>query len=130
MGIKDATGRLEYTSAIAEALPGFNIYSGNDDIIYDVLDRGGKGVISVVANIYPQQTHDLCANYLNGNKEEAKQIQDKLNKVIDHLFVEPNPIPVKYAMKHLDMIPSGTLRLPLTDLSEKFRKGLIDALDN
>lgn len=129
IGLKDATGNLDYTAQIAKAIPGFNIYSGNDDLIYDVLDRGGKGVISVVANIYPQLTHQLCASYLNGNKEEATQIQDKLNQVIDHLFVEPNPIPVKYAMKHLNMIPNGTLRLPLTNLSEKYREGLENALN-
>lgn len=128
VGIKDATGNLDYTTAVARAIDNFYIYSGNDNLAYDVLDRGGHGVISVVANIYPQDTHTLCASYLSGNKKEAKRLQEKLNSVVDHLFIEPNPIAIKYAMKHLEMIPSGTLRLPLTDLSEKYRKALEGAL--
>lgn len=124
IGIKDATGNLEYTEKIAKALPEFYIYSGNDDLIYDVLERGGHGVISVVANILPLKTHQLIAEYFLGNKEASKQHQEEMMPLISNLFGEPNPIPVKYVMDKLDLIPNGTLRLPLTDLSEKYREAL------
>ncbi|HZJ86967.1 MAG TPA: 4-hydroxy-tetrahydrodipicolinate synthase [Erysipelothrix sp.] len=128
IGIKDATGNLAYTEEIIKNLPDFYVYSGNDDLIYDLVELGGHGVISVVANIYPNETHKLVKAYLDGDKEEAKNIQTELMRVIDHLFVEPNPIPVKYAMQELKLIPSGTLRLPLTTLSAKFHAGLEENL--
>lgn len=124
IGIKDATGNLEYTEKIAKALPEFYIYSGNDDLIYDVLERGGHGVISVVANTHPLQTHNLVKEYLDGDKKASKKIQEDLMPVITNLFVEPNPIPVKYALACLGLLPSGTLRLPLTKLSQEYRKAL------
>lgn len=124
IGIKDATGNLEYTEEIAKALPEFYIYSGNDDLIYDVLERGGHGVISVVANTHPLQTHNLVKEYLDGDKKASKKIQEDLMPIITNLFVEPNPIPVKYALLCLGLLPSGTLRLPLTKLSQEYRKAL------
>lgn len=124
IGIKDATGDLTYTEAIAKALPDFYIYSGNDDLIYDVLERKGHGVISVVANSHPLETHNLVASYLQGDKTKAKEIQERLMPIIDNLFVEPNPIPIKYAMAYKGLIPHGNLRLPLTPLSQKYREKL------
>lgn len=128
VGIKDATGNLDYTKAIAQALPDFYIYSGNDDLIYGVLEAGGHGVISVIANVLPKRTHELVQAYLEGEKDTSKAIQEELMPMVSNLFVEPNPIPVKYAMEKLDLIPSGTLRLPLTRLSEKFRADLESTL--
>ena len=128
VGIKDATGNLDYTKAIAQVLPDFYIYSGNDDLIYGVLEAGGHGVISVIANVLPKRTHELVQAYLEGETETSKAIQEELMPMVSNLFVEPNPIPVKYAMEKLDLIPSGTLRLPLTRLSEKFRADLESTL--
>lgn len=130
VGIKDATGNLEYTEKIAKALPDFYIYSGNDDMIYDVLEKGGHGVISVVANTHPLETHQIVKEYLDGNKEASKAKQALLMPYIDNLFVEPNPIPVKYALEYMNLIPNGKLRLPLTTLSEKFRKELEEAYND
>lgn len=128
IGIKDATGDLDYTQEISNALPGFYIYSGNDDLIYDVCEAGGHGVISVVANISPTRVHELVERYLSGDKEKARSLQESLNPVVGQLFTEPNPIPVKYAMEYIKMIPQGTLRLPLTKLSQEYRKSLEETL--
>lgn len=128
IGIKDATGDLEHNKAIIKALPDFLVYTGNDDLIYDVLENGGVGVISVVANIEPYKTHDLVYQYLQGDKKVSKNLQETLNPIIDQLFIEPNPIPVKFAMHHLNLITTGTLRLPLTPYSEKYRDALIQVI--
>lgn len=128
IGIKDATGDLDHNKAILEALPEFLVYTGNDDLIYDVLDNGGVGVISVVANIKPYDTHRLVWSYLEGDKETSKALQEKLNPLIDQLFIEPNPIAVKYALNTLNLIPNGSLRLPLTELSEKYHSALIEVI--
>lgn len=125
VGIKDATGDLAHNSAIIKALPDFLVYTGNDDLIYDVLENGGVGVVSVVANIKPFETHRLVWSYLEGDKSTSKNLQEQLNPLIDNLFIEPNPIAVKYALNHLELIPNGALRLPLTVLSEKYREALI-----
>ena len=128
IGIKDATGDIDYTQRVHDALPDWCIYSGNDDLIYDVMERGGCGVISVVANIKPYETHRLVHTYLEDNYEDSYQMQKDMLPLIDQLFTEPNPIPVKYAMEVLALIPNGKLRLPLTPLSEKFRNGLKEQL--
>lgn len=128
IGIKDATGDLDHNKAILEALPEFLVYTGNDDLIYDVLDNGGAGVISVVANIKPYDTHRLVWSYLEGDHKASKALQEKLNPLIDQLFIEPNPIAVKYALNTLNLIPNGSLRLPLTELSEKYHSALIEVI--
>lgn len=130
VGIKDATGNLEYTEEIARRLPEYYIYSGNDDLIYDVLERGGHGVISVVANSHPLETHNIMEHYFNGDKEASKKTQEDLLPIISQLFIEPNPIAIKYAMNHMDLIPNGTLRLPLTELSEQYHKALEAVLND
>lgn len=127
IGLKDATGNLEYTKEVIAALPDFYIYSGNDDLIYDVMALGGNGVISVVANVKPYDTHQLVKTYLDGDKEASKAIQEKMNPLIDQLFVEPNPIPCKFIMDKKDMITHGYLRLPLYPLSEKYEKQVLEA---
>lgn len=113
VGIKDATGDLAYTVALSSVLPkDFAIYSGNDDVVVPLLSVGGDGVISVSANVCPQETHDMCQAFFDGDVERARDLQIKLFPLISSLFVEVNPIPVKEALNQMGM-PGGTYRLPL-----------------
>ncbi|MFA5524105.1 MAG: 4-hydroxy-tetrahydrodipicolinate synthase [Tissierellales bacterium] len=127
-GIKEASGNISQVGEIArQCSNNFYIYSGNDDQIVPVLSLGGCGVISVVANIMPKETHDLVFSFLEGNIEEARKIQLGMNRFINSLFIEPNPIPVKTAMNLLGM-DAGELRLPLTEMEERNRNTLINNL--
>lgn len=113
VGIKDATGNLAYTAALRTSIPNnFAIYSGNDDVVVPLLSLGGDGVISVSANICPKETHDMCKAFFEGNTERAKNLQLKLFPLINSLFVEVNPIPVKEALNQMGL-PAGGYRLPL-----------------
>lgn len=125
VAIKDATGDLAYTKALAEQvdLDQFAIYSGNDDLIYDILALGGKGVISVLANVLPQETHQICQSYFEGDTETSHNLQNNYARLIDRLFVEVNPIPVKYMM-HLMGYNQNAYRLPLWQPSEQVKKEL------
>ena len=116
-GIKEATGNISNVAEIA-ALCGtdFPIYSGNDDQIIPILSLGGKGVISVLSNVVPKQTHDIVRLYLDGHHKEALDLQLKLIPLIQALFCEVNPIPVKAALNLMNM-EAGPCRLPLTDLA-------------
>ncbi|GAE87554.1 4-hydroxy-tetrahydrodipicolinate synthase [Acetivibrio straminisolvens] len=98
--------------------PDFTVYSGNDDMVVPLLALGGKGVISVMANIIPKKTHELVASFLDGNIEESRKIQLDLLNLVKALFIEVSPIPVKAAMNLMGM-EVGKCRLPLTDMSEK-----------
>lgn len=127
IGLKDAAGDLAYTAAVRRATPEeFAIYSGNDDLIVPLLSVGGVGVISVAANILPQQMHDMVASYLEGNVAAASKIQLDLLPLIDALFVETNPIPVKAALNAMGL-PAGGLRLPLFE-AEDSTKDLLSGL--
>ena len=119
VAIKEASGNISQVAKIA-ALCGDNldIYSGNDDQIIPVLSLGGKGVISVLSNIMPKYTHDMTYKYFNGEVEEATKMQLGVIDLIDALFSEVNPIPVKYAL-NLKGYNFGKPRLPLIELSEK-----------
>lgn len=129
-GIKEASGRINNVSEIKELLNDkIKIYSGNDDQIVPILSLGGVGVISVIANILPKETHDLVINYLNGNTEISKNEQIKMLKLIKALFKETNPIPIKKAMEELGMI-EGTLREPLIEMEEQNQKELIKEMKN
>ncbi len=113
VGIKDATGDLAYTVALRSALPkDFAIYSGNDDVVVPLLSVGGDGVISVSGNVCPRETHDMCQAFFDGDVERAKDLQIELFPLIDSMFVEVNPIPVKEALNQMGL-PGGTYRLPL-----------------
>ena len=118
IAIKEANGNIskivETMSYVSEDL---DMYSGNDDQIVPIMSLGGKGVISVVSNILPRKTADMCAKFLKGDIEGARQIQFDLHAVIDSLFSEVNPIPVKAAMAKMGF-GTNTLRLPLTPMSE------------
>ncbi|QSX05129.1 4-hydroxy-tetrahydrodipicolinate synthase [Sedimentibacter sp. zth1] len=118
-GIKEASGNISYVADIASKVDDdFLIYSGNDDVIVPVLSLGGKGVISVVSNIFPFETHNIVKTYLEGNINESKRIQLELLNFINVLFVETNPIPVKTCLNLLGK-DVGELRLPLCDMSIK-----------
>lgn len=133
IAIKEASGNLEQIEAlklIKEKLNRkFDIYSGNDDQTYDILELGGIGVISVLANILPKETHDMVHDYLNGLKQKSMEQQLKMMELIKALFQTTNPIPVKKALELMGKI-DGTLRLPLTELPDEQTKKLIKEMKN
>ena len=99
VGIKEASGNISQVAEIARVTPdGFAIYSGNDDMTVPLLSLGGLGVISVVANVAPRLTHDMVMKFLGGDIEGARRIQLEMKPLIDALFIEVNPIPVKAAL--------------------------------
>lgn len=117
VAIKEASGDIGQVAEMARLLPeDFYIYSGNDYMVVPLMSLGGKGVISVVANIIPKDTHNMAMYYLDGKIEEAKKLQLKMNGLVNSLFTETNPIPVKTALNLMGM-NVGKLRLPLTEMS-------------
>ena len=122
IGIKEASGNLEQVKKTIELSrnnnQNFMIYSGNDDQIYDILNLGGNGVISVLANVRPKDTHQICDEFFKGNKEKSKEIQERYLPLIKSLFSEVNPIPVKKALI-LEGHEVGEPRLPLTPLTKE-----------
>lgn len=94
-----------------------DIYSGNDDQIVPILSLGGKGVISVLSNVAPKETHEICAKYFEGDVEGSRDLQLRAMDLCDALFCEVNPIPVKKALNLMGM-EAGSLRLPLTEMEE------------
>lgn len=128
VAIKEASGNISQVAKLASLAKGkLDIYSGNDDQIVPIMSLGGKGVISVLSNVAPKQTHDMVAEYLAGNVEKSMQLQLEAIEVIGALFCEVNPIPVKAAM-NLQGKNVGTLRMPLTDMEEKNVEKLADAM--
>ncbi|MGL9770332.1 4-hydroxy-tetrahydrodipicolinate synthase [Enterococcus sp. DIV0996a] len=128
IGIKEASGDMSYTMEVAQLIDeSFALYSGNDDLILPILSIGGIGVISVWANIQPKVVHEVVHDYLNGNSPSAKEKQLTHLALINALFSETNPIPVKAAMNHLGL-PAGPLRLPLIELGEEKKQQLIPLL--
>ena len=117
VGIKEATGNIERAQwLIREAPKGFAIYSGDDPTAVALMLCGGQGNISVTANIAPRLMHELCMAAIAGDVQRAMQIQLKLMPVHKNLFVEANPIPLKWAMHHMGLC-GPTLRLPMTQLT-------------
>ncbi len=128
VAIKEASGNISQVAKLASLANGkLDIYSGNDDQIVPIMSLGGKGVISVLSNVAPKQTHDIVAEYLAGNIEKSRQLQLDAIEVIDALFCEVNPIPVKAAM-NLQGKNVGTLRMPLTEMEEKNQEKLAAAM--
>lgn len=116
VAIKEATGNLSQVAKLVSLADGcLDIYSGNDDQVLPILSLGGIGVISVLANVAPQETHDMVAKYLEGDTKTATDIQIKAIPLVDALFCEVNPIPVKKAVE-LKGLCAGTLRMPLTEM--------------
>lgn len=130
VGVKDATDNfIQYAKLMALAEGKVDVYSGNDNQIVPFLSLGAKGVISVLSNIAPQQTHDICAKYFEGNVEESARLQLKAIELITALFSEVNPIPVKKAM-NLMGLEAGTLRRPLTEMEDVNAAKLEQAMKN
>ena len=118
VGVKDATGNISQVAKMMALADGkVDLYSGNDDQIVPILSLGGKGVISVLSNIAPKQTHDICAKYFEGDVEGSRKIQLDAIELIDALFCEVNPIPVKKAL-NLMGLNAGILRRPLTEMED------------
>lgn len=113
-GIKEASGDIAFMGQVA-AETDLNIYAGNDDMIIPCMSLGGKGVISVLANICPKDTHDMCAKFIDGDVEEARDLFLKYMSLIKMLFIEVNPIPVKTAMNLLGFHVGG-FRMPLCEM--------------
>ena len=129
-GVKDATGNISGVAKVLQLANGdVDLYSGNDDQIVPILSLGGKGVISVLSNVAPKQTHDICQLYFDGKVKESAQLQLKALPVIDGLFCEVNPIPVKKAM-NLQGLNAGPLRRPLTEMEPEHAEKLAQAMKN
>jgi len=119
IGIKEASGDISYLAEIARVCnDDFSIYSGNDDIIVPILSLGGVGVISVLGNIMPLETHNLVISYLEGDVLNSKNLQLSMNSLVKTLFLEANPIPVKSAMNLMNF-KVGEVRQPLWEMSPK-----------
>ena len=130
VGVKDATGDISGVAQILSMADGnLDLYSGNDDQIVPILALGGKGVISVLSNILPKETHDMADSYLKGDVEKSRDMQLRYFDLIKALFCEVNPIPVKKAMNLMGMEVGG-LRLPLTEMEEANVLRLAAAMKN
>ena len=130
VAIKEASGDISQVAMLASIMDeDFAIYSGNDDQIVPILSLGGLGVISVLSNIAPKETHDIVATYLDGDVKKSAKLQLEAIDVIKSLFCEVNPIPVKTALNLMGM-NAGPLRLPLTEMEEtnvsRLKKSLLD----
>ena len=124
VAIKEASGDISQVAKIANLCKeDLTIYSGNDDQIIPVLSLGGKGVISVLSNIVPKYTHNMTKKYLDGDVEEARKMQLEVSDLIEALFTEVNPIPVKYAL-NLMGYKFGIPRLPLIELTDENKENL------
>jgi 4-hydroxy-tetrahydrodipicolinate synthase len=130
VAVKEASGDIAQIAEIARLVPNdFAIYSGNDDMILPLLSLGGSGVISVVANICPKDTHDLVDKFFQGDLEGSRKLQLDMKALIDSLFIEVNPIPVKTAMNLLGF-EMGELRLPLVEMDPNNLETLKKELSN
>ena len=128
VGIKDATGNIERGTALIKAAPAdFAVYSGDDASGMVLTLLGGKGVISVTANVAPKLMHEMCAAALAGDLATAREINFRLLGLHQKLFVEANPIPVKWCVEQMGRIQSG-IRLPLTPLSQQYHETLRAAM--
>ena len=130
IAVKEASGNLSQVAKI-RALCGdrFTIYSGNDDVTVPVLSIGGKGVISVLGNLLPQTVHEICALCAEGKIAEAADLQIRFQPLVEALFSDVNPIPIKEALKMIGK-DSGTLRLPLAPMNTEKREILKKVLQN
>jgi 4-hydroxy-tetrahydrodipicolinate synthase len=129
VGIKDATANLERGADLIRRAPkGFAIYSGDDGTALPLMLMGGDGVISVTANVAPRLMHDMCAAAFAADLAKAQALNNKLLGLHRHLFVEANPIPVKWVLQEMGMVQSG-IRLPLTPLSSSFHDLLRGAME-
>ncbi|MCC8126952.1 MAG: 4-hydroxy-tetrahydrodipicolinate synthase [Clostridiales bacterium] len=130
VGIKEASGNFSAIAKMMNLADGcVDLYSGNDDQIVPLLSLGGIGVISVLSNVAPRQTHDICESFLNGDAAKSAKMQLEAIPLINALFSEVNPIPVKAAMNMMGK-EVGPLRLPLTEMEEKNQEKLRAAMQS
>lgn len=124
VAVKEASGNISYAAKlIAECGDVIDVYSGNDDMIVPLMSLGAKGVISVLSHVIPKQTHDMVQYCLDNNYAEATKLQIKYLDLINNLFIEVNPIPVKEAMNMMGW-NAGSCRLPLCDMSDEHKEVL------
>lgn len=126
VGLKQASGNMSETAEIA-ALCDLPLYSGNDDQIVPILALGGKGVISVLSNVLPQETHDICSAWFEGNVQLSLKLQLKYLELANALFMDVNPIPVKEAMNQMGF-EVGDCRLPLYTMTDAMKQTMTDVL--
>ncbi|MBS0001602.1 MAG: 4-hydroxy-tetrahydrodipicolinate synthase [Thioalkalivibrio sp.] len=128
VGLKEALGELERTQELVNRVGGrLDLFSGDDATALEFLLAGGQGVISVTANVAPGPMHEMCMAALNGDVARAREFNTRLDGLHRALFREANPIPVKWAVAKMGLIPDG-IRLPLTPLSEPFHEAVLDAM--
>ena len=128
VGIKEASGNISQIVKVMQYTDGkIDLYSGNDDQIVPILSLGGKGVISVLANVAPKETHDICEKFFQGDVKGSRELQLRALPLVDALFSEVNPIPVKKAVALMGMEVGG-LRMPLTEISKEHEEKLAKAM--
>ena len=129
VGIKEATGDMARAAELVERCADrIDIYSGDDPTAFELILLGGKGNISVTANVVPQLMHDICAAALAGDREKALELDNKAKPLHQALFTDPNPIPVKWALAKMGYGDINGIRLPLVPLEESLQAGLADAM--
>ena len=130
VAIKEASGDISQVAQLAALADGcIDIYSGNDDQVVPLMSLGGIGVISVIANIVPEDTHDMCAKFFEGDIDGSRALQLKANALDKALFCEVNPIPVKKATEYLGLT-NGKVRLPLTEMEPEHAEILKKAMQD
>lgn len=128
VAVKEASGNISQVAKIMALTDGnIDLYSGNDDQIVPMLSLGAKGVISVLSNVAPQETHDICEKFFNGDVKGSAALQLKALPLIEQLFCEVNPIPVKKALQLMG-VECGPLRMPLTEISKEHEQALAKAM--
>ena len=128
VGVKEASGNISQITKLFALADGMvDVYSGNDDQIVPILSLGGKGVISVLSNVAPKQTHDICQLYFDGKTAESAALQLKAIPLVDALFCEVNPIPVKKGVALMG-IDAGPLRMPLSEIEPAHEEMLKKAM--
>ena len=129
VAVKEASGNISQIAKVAQLCgDSIDIYSGNDDQIVPILSLGGKGVISVLSNVAPKETHDIVAKFLDGDVAGSLELQLRAIPLVEKLFCEVNPIPVKAALNMLGW-EVGPLRMPLSEMEEEHQKELKAAMD-
>jgi len=129
IGIKDATGELGRIDFLKEKIKNDFIFISGDDLSFlEYIGRGGHGVISVTANVKPDLMYNICHSILNGDIEKSKAMNQQLDKLHKAMFVESNPIPVKWLLSYLGLINQG-IRLPLVELDKKYQTNLIEIFE-
>ena len=128
VGIKEAAGKIERIHAhVAACGPDFDVLSGEDFMALDTIAAGGCGVISVTANVAPALMHEMCTLAAEGRIDEAREVDERLQGLHSALFLESNPIPAKWALAQMGLIPDG-IRLPLTPLSARHHEAVLEAM--